>query len=37
VSLPHERGAVLEASFAAQGLFIRRIGEIEDGAGIVLR
>jgi selenide,water dikinase len=37
VSLPHERGAVLEASFAAQGLFIRRIGEIEAGTGIVLR
>ncbi len=37
VSLPHERGAVLEASFSAQGLFIRRIGEIEDGTGVVLR
>ena len=26
VSLPAEQGAVLEAAFAAQGLFLRRIG-----------
>jgi selenide,water dikinase len=37
VSLPHERGAVLEASFAAEGLFVRRIGAVEAGSGIVLR
>jgi len=35
ISLPAERGAVLEATFAAQGLFLARIGRIEDGAGVV--
>jgi selenide,water dikinase len=36
ISLPAERGPALEAQFAAQRLFIRRIGSIEDGAGVVI-
>ena len=35
VSLPAERGAVLEASFAAEGLSLTRIGRVEDGSGVV--
>jgi selenide,water dikinase len=37
VSLPHERRAVLEATFLAAGLFVRCIGAIEAGSGVVLR
>jgi selenide,water dikinase len=37
VSLPAERGAVLEAEFAARRLFIRRIGYVEEGSGVVVR
>ncbi len=36
VSLPAERGAVLEASFAASGLALTRIGRVEAGSGVVL-
>jgi len=36
VSLPADRGAVLEASFASEGLELARIGRIEDGSGVVL-
>ncbi len=36
ISLPVERGAVLEATFRSQDLFIARIGRIERGAGVVL-
>ena len=36
VSLPAAKGAVLQAQFDAQGLFLRRIGSVEDGAGVVL-
>jgi len=36
VSLPAERGAALEAEFAARRLFIRRIGRVEEGAGVVV-
>lgn len=36
VSLPAERGATLEAEFEAQGLFIRRIGFVEEGSGVVV-
>jgi selenide,water dikinase len=36
VSLPAEQGAVLEATFGAQGVFVRRIGHVEAGAGVVL-
>jgi selenide,water dikinase len=34
VSLPAERGAALEAEFAARRLFIRRIGRVEEGVGV---
>jgi selenide,water dikinase len=34
VSVPAERGAALEAEFAARRLFIRRIGRVEEGAGV---
>ncbi len=36
IALPAEKGAVLEASFQSQGLFIRRIGSVEEGSGIVV-
>ncbi len=34
VSLPAERGAALEAEFTARKLFLRRIGRVEEGAGV---
>ncbi len=37
VSLPADRGAVLEATFASAGVAIARIGSVEAGAGVVLR
>jgi selenide,water dikinase len=37
VSIPAERGAVLEATFATEGLALARIGSVEAGAGVVLR
>ena len=37
VSVPAERGPALEAEFEARKLFIRRIGRVEDGAGVVVR
>jgi selenide,water dikinase len=37
VSLPRDRAATLEAEFARRGLFLRRIGSVEAGSGIVLR
>jgi selenide,water dikinase len=36
VSLPAERGAVLEAQFGARGLFLRRVGRVEEGTGLTL-
>ena len=36
VSLPAERGAALEAEFASRRLFIRRIGRVEEGAGVIV-
>ena len=36
VTLPAAKGPALEAEFAARGLFVRRIGTVEDGAGVVL-
>jgi selenide,water dikinase len=36
VSLPRERGMALQAEFAAEGLFLARIGTIEDGTGVSL-
>jgi selenide, water dikinase len=37
LALPKERGAVLQASFAAAGLFLARIGSVEAGDGVELR
>jgi selenide,water dikinase len=36
VSVPSERAAVLEAAFAAEGVFAARIGRVEEGTGVVL-
>jgi selenide, water dikinase len=36
VSLPAEKGHALEAEFEARGLFIRRIGVVEEGTGVVV-
>jgi selenide, water dikinase len=36
VSLPAERGPALEAEFQAQRLFIRRVGSVEEGSGVVV-
>ncbi len=36
VSLPAERGTVLEAEFAQRGLPLARIGSVTEGAGVVL-
>jgi selenide, water dikinase len=37
VSLPAERGATLEAEFSARRLFLRRIGHVEEGGGVVVQ
>jgi len=37
ISLPAERGAMLEATFASAGLSLTRIGSVEAGAGVILR
>jgi selenide,water dikinase len=34
VSIPKERGPALEAEFEAARLFIRRVGSVEEGAGV---
>jgi selenide,water dikinase len=36
VSLPAERGAALEAEFESRKLFVRRVGRVEGGAGVVV-
>jgi selenide, water dikinase len=36
VSLPAAKGPALEAEFAARRLFIRRIGYVEEGSGVVV-
>jgi selenide,water dikinase len=36
ISLPAEKGAALEAEFEARKLFIRRVGRVEEGAGVVV-
>jgi selenide,water dikinase len=36
ISLPAPKSAVLEASFAAQDLFLQKIGHVEEGHGVVL-
>jgi selenide,water dikinase len=37
VSVPAERGPTLEAEFAARRLFLRRIGRVEEGFGVVVQ
>jgi hypothetical protein len=37
VSLPAEQGAALEAEFTGRRLFIRRIGRVEEGAGVFVQ
>ena len=37
VSLPRERGPALEGEFERRGLFIRRIGSVKEGAGVLVR
>ncbi len=37
ISLPRERGPALEAEFDRRGLFLRRIGLVEEGAGVIVR
>jgi selenide, water dikinase len=36
ITLPRDKGAVLEAAFEKAGLFLRRVGEVEEGAGVVV-
>ena len=36
VSLPRDKGVALEAEFRARGLFLARIGAVEDGTGVVV-
>jgi selenide,water dikinase len=36
VSVPAERGPALEAEFTARKLFIRRIGRVEQGSGVLV-
>ena len=36
MSVPSDRGPVLEAEFQAKRLFIRRVGHVEEGAGVVV-
>jgi selenide,water dikinase len=37
ISVPAERGPTLEAEFAARRLFVRRIGRVEEGFGVVVQ
>jgi selenide, water dikinase len=37
ISLPADKSLSLEAEFRSRDLFIRRIGSVEDGAGVVVR
>jgi hypothetical protein len=34
--VPAARGAALEAEFGSRRLFIRRVGRVEEGAGVVV-
>jgi selenide, water dikinase len=36
-AVPRERAATLEAELAARRLFVRRVGRVENGAGVVVR
>jgi selenide,water dikinase len=37
VSLPAQRGPTLEAEFVARRLFVRRVGYVEEGSGVVVQ
>ena len=37
ISLPADRGATLEAEFTARKLFIRRVGRVEEGSGVIVQ
>src|SRR5262249_388580 len=37
VSLPADQGPALEAEFAARRLFLRRIGRVEEGSGVIVQ
>ena len=37
VSIPAERGPTLEAEFEAAKLFVRRVGAVEEGSGVLVR
>jgi selenide, water dikinase len=37
VSISRERAATLEAEFGARRLFLRRVGEVEEGAGVAVQ
>jgi len=37
VSLPADKGPALQAEFDTHGLFARRVGQVESGAGVVVR
>jgi selenide,water dikinase len=37
ISLPAERSATIEAEFSARRLFLRRIGRVEEGGGVVVQ
>jgi selenide, water dikinase len=36
VSLPSEQGAVVEAEFSSRRLFLRRVGTVEEGSGVLV-
>jgi hypothetical protein len=36
VTVPAERAPALEAEFASRKLFVRRVGLVEEGAGVVV-
>jgi hypothetical protein len=36
VSIPAERGPALEAEFTSRKLFVRRVGGVEEGSGVVV-
>jgi selenide,water dikinase len=36
IALPNDRGAVLQATFDAAGVFLARIGNVEEGTGVEL-
>ena len=36
VALPAEHGAVIEAEFTSRRLFLRRVGTVEEGSGVLV-